>query len=166
MFKHCIFAGIETEAMMTTRINKRYKNWLLAAGILLLAAGAVVWYIYTEKFEDTKLVKAAYTVNAMDLILEFRQDNKQANAKYSEKIIVVNGTVSTVEAADTTTNIRMIDSLTGAYLIFAFQKEHHAEAKAMKAGDRVSIKGSCSSGVHSEILDTDYITFKRCALNK
>jgi hypothetical protein len=33
-------------------------------------------------------------------------------------------------------------------------------------GDKVSIKGSCSNGAFSTILETEYITFKRCAVNK
>lgn len=152
--------------MITTKINKPWKKWLTAVFVLLLAGGAVTWYIFTEKFTDTNAVKADYTVNAMDFIKEFQQNLKQANNKYSEKIIVVNGTVSSVEMADTTANIKMTDSLSGSYIIFAFQEQHLGEAKALKAGDKVSIKGSCSSGVHSEILDVDNISFKRCAVNK
>ena len=59
----------------------------------------------------------------------------------------------------------MADS-TGSYVIFAFQSQHLAEAKSIKQGDDVSIKGSCSGGAYSEILEAEFITFKRCALNK
>ena len=168
MFKHRIFARAwyPVKIMMTKKINRPYKKWLLAGLIVLLAGAAVAWYIFTEKFTDTNKVKADYTVNAEDLINEFRPNLKQANAKYSEKIIIVNGIVSAVEMADTTANIKMTDSLNGSYIIFAFQEQHLNEARLMKPGDPVSIKGSCSGGVHSEILETDYISFKRCAVNK
>lgn len=152
--------------MLTTKINKRYKKWMIAGLVLLLAAGAFMGYILTEKFTDTGMMKADYTVNAPDFIKEFQQDMNLANKKYAEKIIVVNGTVSAVEAADTTVNIKMIDTTGGAYIIFAFQQQHLAEAKAMQAGDEVSIKGSCSGGAYSNILETEYISFKRSAVNK
>ena len=152
--------------MLTTKINRRYKKWMIAGFVLLLAGGAFIWYIFTEKFTDTDKVKADYTVNALDFIKEFKQDLGAANKKYSEKIIVVNGIVSAVEAADTTANIKMIDTTSGAYIIFAFQQQHLNEAKQMKEGDKVSIKGSCSNGIYSNILETEYITFKRCAINK
>ena len=152
--------------MLTTQINRRYKKWMIAGFVLLLAGGGFIWYIFTEKFTDTAEVKADYTVRAIDFIKEFQQDLGLANKKYSEKIVVVNGTVSAVEAADTTANIKMIDSSSGAYIIFAFQQQHLAEAKQMKQGDEVSIKGSCSNGAFSTILETEYITFKRCAVNK
>jgi hypothetical protein len=146
--------------------NKRFRKWLLAIFVLLLAGGAAIWYLFTLKYDDTAGVKADYTVNAMDFIKEFKQDMSAANKKYSEKIVVVNGTVSAIEMADTTANIKMVDTTNGAYIIFAFQQQHLQEAKAMKEGEAVSIKGSCSNGAFSSILEAEYITFKRCAVNK
>ncbi|WP_462254390.1 OB-fold protein [Ferruginibacter sp.] len=140
---------------------------ILIGGFILLLAGAIaVWFIFTEKFSDTKERKAAFTVNAMDFIDEFEKNDSLANIKYAEKIITVNGRVSETEAADTTINIKMIDTATDAYIIFAFQQQHLNEAKSLKEGDSVSIKGSCSGGSYSEILETEFITFKRCAINK
>jgi len=142
------------------------KKLLVAALILIGIAAAIYWYIATEKFADTKERKAAYTVNAIDFIREFEKDETAANKKYVDKIITVNGTVSEIEAADTTVNIKFIDTASGSYAIFAFQEQYVAEAKTVKIGDPVSIKGSCSGGVLSEILGTEFITFKRCTLNK
>lgn len=147
-------------------IKSSLKKWLLAGMVLLLAGVMVVWYIFTEKFDDTKAIKSDYSVQAIEFLKEYSQDLKKANAKYSEKIVVVNGIVSAVEMADTTANIKIMDSLSGSYIIFAFQDKHVAEAKALKPGDRIAIKGSCSDGVHSDILDVNYIPFKRCALDK
>ena len=144
---------------------RRYKKWLVSFTVLLLAAVVVIWYLYTLKYDDTATVKTDYTVNAGDFIKEFQKDISTANKKYSEKIIVVNGIVSAIEMADTTANIKMSDSTNGAYIIFAFQQQHVNEAKAMKEGEQVSIKGSCSNGAFSSILETEYITFKRCAVN-
>ena len=146
--------------------NKRYRKWLLALFVVLLAGGAAIWYLFTLKYDDTATVKADFSVNAMDFIKEFKQDMNAANKKYSEKIIVVNGTVSAIEMADTTANIKMVDTTNGAYIIFAFQQQHVNEAKAIKEGDAVSIKGSCSNGAFSNILEAEYVTFKRCAVNK
>lgn len=144
----------------------RYKKWLIALGVLLLSGIAVIWWLFNLKYDDTATVKAVYTVNAMDFIKEFKQDMAAANQKYSEKIVAVNGTIAAIEMADTTANIKMVDTTNGAYIIFAFQQQHLNEAKAMKAGEQVSIKGSCSNGAFSSILEAEYITFKRCAVNK
>jgi tRNA_anti-like len=148
------------------KMNPWLKRLLIGGLLLLLAGGGVVWYIFNEKFTDTSERTAAFTVNAIDLIHEFQQSDSLANKKYAEKIITVNGRISELEAADTTINVKMIDTLTDAYIIFAFQQQHLKEAKQLKEGDSVSIKGSCSGGTYSEILETEFITFKRCAVNK
>ena len=141
------------------------KTILILLGIMLVGAIAV-YLIFTEKFEDTQKQTAAYTVNAVDFIKEFQQNDSIANRKYAEKIMVVNGTVAEKETADTTVNIKMVDTLTGSYIIFAFQEQYIKQAKQLNVGQAVSIKGSCSGGIYSKILETEFISFKRCAVNK
>lgn len=138
----------------------------MAGVILLLAAAILVWYMFTEKFTDTDNVKADYTSTAIDLVKEFKKDINSANKKYAEKIIIVHGEITKIDKADTTANLIMQDTASGAYIIFAFQQQHLTETKQMRVGDHVSIKGSCSGGNYSEILETESINFKRCALNK
>ncbi len=142
------------------------KKILALAFILVVAGGLAVYYIFTEKFDDTSTQKSLFTVSAIDLINEFKANDSAANTKYAEKILTVKGVVTAAEAADTTVNIKMVDSLTDSYIIFAFQQQHMKEAKQLKEGDVVSIKGSCSGGTYSKILETEFITFKRCAINK
>ena len=142
------------------------KKIIVGVFILLIAGAGVIWYIFTETFVDTSERKAAYTVNAMQFIKEFEKNEALANAKYNDKIVIVNGRVSETEPADTTINIKFTDTLTDAYIIFAFQEQHLQEAKQLKEGDSVSIKGSFSNGSYSDILETTSITFKRCAINK
>jgi hypothetical protein len=150
-----------------TKTKRSWVKRLLVIGLILVAiAAGIYWYVATEKFSDTKDTKATFTVNAMDFIKEFEKDDKAANKKYGDQIIVVNGRVAEVEPVDTTINIKFIDTTTSSYIIFAFQEQHLAEAKTVEVGDSVSIKGSCSGGIQSEILGNEAITFKRCTLNK
>ena len=148
------------------KMNPWFKKILYGLLVIALLGAGSIWYIFSEKFSDTKETKADFTVDALDLIHEFEKNDNLANKKYAEKMIVVNGMVSEVEAADTTVNIKMVDTTSGAYIIFAFQQQHREEAKKIKEGDQVVIKGSCSGGAYSKILETEFITFKRCALNK
>ena len=152
--------------METTEKRPWLKKIILIVGVLVLAGCIGIYLIFTQKFEDTGKQVAAYTIAANDLIKEFQQNDSIANKKYAEKIVLVNGKIAETEAADTTVNIKMIDTLTGSYIIFAFQQQHLKEAKELKQGDMVSIKGSCSGGAFSKILETEFISFKRCAINK
>ena len=149
------------------------KKWSVKRKILLsfllvivILAGVYTYYA-TEKFSGTKTVKADYSVNAFDFIREFRKDDSVSNKKYREKIITVNGRVSELESPDpATVNIKFIDTTTGDYTIFAFQEQYLSEAKSVKVGDSVSVKGSCSGSIYSNLLDAYSIGFIRCTLNK
>ena len=152
-------------------MSKTKRSWqkILLISILILAGigAAIYWYIATEKFADTKDREAAFTVNAIDFIREFRKDDSVSNKKYREKIISVNGRVSELESPDSATvNIKFIDTTTGDYTIFAFQEQYLSEAKSVKVGDSVSVKGSCSGSIYSNLLDAYNIGFIRCTLNK
>jgi hypothetical protein len=153
---------------MEVKVKKKYS--LLKKGglfflIILLLAVAWIWYVFNEKYADTTQITPAFSVTALDLIHEFEKNDSLANKKYAEKIMVVSGEVSEVEGVDSTVNIKMADSTSGSYVIFAFQPQHFLLAKKIKLGEKVSIKGSCSGGAFSKILETEFITFKRCAIN-
>ncbi len=140
----------------------------VAAGPVFVFIGFLLMenYIMGETFSDTAGVKADYTVSAADLIHEFMANDSTANKKYREKIIGVKGAASGVEAkSDSTVNIKFADS-TGSYIIFSLGKDEYDKAKDIKAGDTLSLKGSCSGSVYSEILGTTSINFKRSTLNK
>ena len=151
--------------MLKNPKNKKILKLLLIAGGSLLLIGFVVYFYFaTLSHDDTASLNADYTVEAIPFIKEFEKDHKAANKKYAEKIIAVKGIVTTIEPADTTMNIKMSDTTTGSYLIFAFQDQHMAEAKKLKPGDQAVIKGSCSDGIYSEILGTYFVSFKRSTI--
>lgn len=148
--------------------KKKWRRILLLgfAGLVVVFA-IIYWIVATEKFSPTKDRKATYEVSAIDFIREFRQNDSVANAKYNEKIVVVNGVVNELDSPDSATiNLKIVDTTTGDYAIFAFQEQYLAEARGVKLGDSVSIKGSCSGSNFSEILGVHTIQFKRSTLNK
>ena len=63
-------------------------------------------------------------------------------------------------------NIKIIDTVSSSFIIFAFQEQHLSEPKTVNVGDTVSIKGSFSAGIFSQIMEVVKIDFKRSALNK
>lgn len=142
------------------------KKILITFLAIFLIGGVGFWYIMNEEYEDTSSVKSAYTVNAMDLLQEFQEGDSAANKKYAEQIVTVNGRILEIEAADTTANIKFIDTLTGSYIIFDFQSLHANEAKSLQVGDSVSLKGSCSGSIYSQLRKAHMISFKRATLNK
>lgn len=147
------------------------KKWVLKI-LFLIAPVAVSWFAFsqvkksqlTEKTSATNTLKADYTIDALPLINEFVSADSAANAKYREKVIVVNGIISELNATDSTATLSMADS-TGSYAIFDFEKEQAVKVKALKTGNAVSVKGLCSGSIYSDILGTQTISFKHAIIN-
>lgn len=166
LFEYKIVKQI-TWSMLKNPTSKKILKWLfIGSGALLAIALIVYFYFATLRHEDTASLSIDYTVEAIPFIKEFEKDHKAANQKYAEKIIAVKGIVTATEPADTTLNIKMADTTTGSYIIFAFQERHMGKAKSLTAGDHVIIKGSCSDGIYSEILGNYFISFKRSTVEK
>lgn len=140
--------------------------WIIIGPVLAFAAYKMgEKKVMGETFTRTSEIKAEYTVNATDLLREFAAGDTAANNKYREKMMVVNGTATKVEQlGDSTTTIQLADS-TGSYVVFSFEKDQLEEVKNIKAGDSVSLKGSCSGSIYSEILGITFVSFKRSTIN-
>lgn len=139
--------------------------WLVGPLFAFLSHMFVVKYYNNATFSETGSVKADYSMNASELLREFISNDSTANNKYREKIISINGPASEVEVqSDSTVNIKFIDS-TGSYIIFPIEKDQYDKASKIKPGDPVSLKGSCSGSVYSEILGITSISFKRTTIN-
>ncbi len=157
------FYNMFTEHKKKTRWVKR----IFIIGALFLVIGVLVaWFIFTDTFDDTNKQKANIEINALDLIKQFETSDSSANKKFTEKIILVRGRVSETEIVDSIINIKMIDTTTNGTILFAFQQQNINDTKSLKVGDSIAIKGSCSGGVYSEILETEIINFKRCLVIK
>jgi hypothetical protein len=133
---------------------------------LLILGGGIVWFIFSDKFDDTSGIDADYSIAADDLLAELRNGTTVVNKKYTEKILDVAGIVSEIESLDTLVNLKFTDSSTGNYLIFTFQDKSVPEANKLAEGVSVVVRGSCSGATHSDILDLNYISFKRSAIIK
>ena len=163
MFSHCIFARYNILAKF---LMSRLKYLVIISVFIAAVALVGIWYLATRKFTDTVSEQSIYSIRALELINEFQKSDSVANIKFAGKIISVNGTVTSVEPTDSTVNIKLVDTASGSYAIFNFQQKNLAETKTIKQGDKVTIKGYCSGGVYSKILEAEFISFTRCVLNK
>ncbi len=135
---------------------------LLAVGLGI--GGGIAYYLFTEKFEDTQLVKAAHTGSALEFLKAFQSNDSLANATYRDQIVELKGRISTLEWADTSANLKIDAAGSGDYLIFDFQQEDASKTKNLKPGDSVSIRAACSGSIYSRILNSRSVQFKRATL--
>jgi len=142
------------------------KKFLTVALIFAIFAVALTVYFLTKEYKDTRNVKPDYTLTANELFQAFQKNDSSANKNYTEKILEINGIISAVEKADTVFNLKMTDSATGSFINFALQRDEILKENDIHAGDKITVRGSCSGAIYSEILETRAINFKRCIIIK
>ena len=64
-----------------TGIKSLVKKLLIAGFILFVLASGIGWCLFNRSFDDTATIEADYTVNAFDLIKEFKQNILLSNKK-------------------------------------------------------------------------------------
>lgn len=141
--------------------------WILIGPAI--SFGAYTWIktsLEHATFDNTGNAKTDYTVNALELINEFVSNDSSSNKKYTDKILLVRGRVSELEAADSSINVKFTDSLSGSYAIFDFQPGDVAKAKKLNVGDSIAIKASCSGGIFSRLRQATVVSFKRATLSE
>jgi hypothetical protein len=165
-----------------------YATIIAAIGIIIAAVPAKAWvkilliiigplatfggfklasdYLENKTHDSTASVKSAYTISASALIDEFKANDTLANKKYADQFVTVEqAKISEVKVASDSSATIEVKNDAGDYIIFAFEGDAIKEVKPLKAGDIVTIKGSCSGG-GKNILDVINIEFKRSIINK
>jgi len=80
--------------------------WVVLVGIIVAAAG--IYYVFNKPRRNISAESAAYTLQAKQLISEFKTDETKATAKYLDQTISINGEIKSVRTLD---NHSMVFSL-------------------------------------------------------
>lgn len=115
------------------------KKLLIVILILIIAAFAGYKYIY-QSHRDIEGEKAAYTVQATDLIKEFSETPDVASAKYLNTTIIVKGKLTEIEV-----NSLLLDN--AAYC--SFDVNHSIPESSLNSS--YTVKGRCIG--YDELLE-------------
>ncbi len=136
-------------------------------GIIVVGAlgGSYGLYLYFLPHRDVQSVEAFATLSANNLVAEYLKNNAAANLKYladdgDSKVLNITGRISSIET-DQKNQIVLILKEEGAAIGVSctFMESTNKNAKKLKVGDQVKIKGILRSGVDedSELLEEDVI---------
>lgn len=118
---------------------------IIIVAVLIAAAGAAIygWNEYHRTNEDLAGVQPAYTVEAMQLINEFNQNDSASNARYLGKVVAVSGTVKKVEKDEEGKyTVVLGDTADMSSVRCALDSNHATDATALNRGQSVKVKGS------------------------
>ena len=132
---------------------RSWKKIIAAALILALAGAGYGWYQYQKAPPDIRKEKGGIEITAVELLKAFQQDERAANAKYVDKVLIVAGTVTDVQtdsSGQATVYLQTNDLL--ATVTCSLYKDDEG-IKKIKAGSSARIKGVCTGMLTDVVLN-------------
>lgn len=139
--------------------RKTIVRYIVLPLLLIIAVAAI--YIYKEynrTHKDTSKLKPDYSIAATALLDEFSRNEAEANKKYWDKVLQVEGTVKELLTDDRGYySIVLGDSQSLSSVRCTVDSTHSAEAASLKKGTAIRVKGICSGYNADELLGSDVI---------
>jgi tRNA_anti-like len=110
--------------------------------LVIIIAGIYAWREYNRTVRDLDNVTADYTVEAVALINEFTAHETDANSKYQDKIIAVQGLVKKVDQADNNYTVVLGDTTDMSSVRCLMDSSHVASTAGLQRGQQLTIKGA------------------------
>jgi hypothetical protein len=126
----------------------------IALGLLALAVSTYLFINQPKK--STASRKAKFTVTAQQLLSEFESGEEAANAKYLDKVVLVEGTVSTVDAENGRTTIMLDTGNPLGRISCELSADESAKGVTLKENDTAKIKGICT-GILMDVVLVDCV---------
>lgn len=105
---------------------------------------AVSIYFYNKPHVDVKKSPAAYVLSAQNLIKEYRQNEVDTNAKYTESVIQVQGKIFEVSTLKGNGVITIKDNDNESSIICHMLPEENRKIIRLRKGQDVVVKGICT----------------------
>jgi hypothetical protein len=129
------------------------KKFLFSFGLIGLIGVGVGLYIYNKPHKDIKKSKPDFKIEASQLLAEFEENETEANTKYLDKLIEVEGTVREV-SLDDEGNVSVIleseNPLSGIICQLDDLATH--EKESFDPGEKVTFKGLCTGMLMDVVL--------------
>lgn len=136
------------------------KKLMIILGSVILIAAAVLYYVFIYAAQHKRNVndEKAIAISAVELVYAYNNNEAEANAKYLNKALVVEGIVKEVSQNQEGNTTITIDGANDFSAVFCTLKEVNNTVEVNK---KVNIKGVCI-GFTSDVVITDaYIQFKK-----
>ena len=130
---------------MTKRKTVRILLWLFLIG--LITAFASIYYVFNMPRRNLSKENAIYTLEAKQLISDFKNNETSATAKYLDKAIIVSGEIKSIRTLDNQSLVYSLeDAMEGisCSVDSADISKYTTKLSQFKIGTKVSFKGRCS----------------------
>lgn len=128
-------------------INTMKKIFLISLIVMLIGALSAL-YIYTQVYNKPHIniyeSQADFNVAAVDLIADFESDEQNANQRYLDRIVQVNGTIRNIETVNGLSVITLGNDNELAGVICNMDPTENKEVLGLEVGQTLEAKGICT----------------------
>jgi len=152
--------------------NKIVKTIFILAGVGVLIAGGIGYYMFNMPHRDVQATTSDYKLSATEIVDEYLKNSAEANNKYLDdegesKILEVTGTVASISTDFNNQVIVLLKNKNAsAGVLCTFTEATNNSAKALKKGEIVLVKGVIRSGAsYDEDLELyEHVILEKCSL--
>jgi hypothetical protein len=134
------------------------KKYIALAVVTTVILSGIAWayYLFQKPHGDVGGVSPAFRVKAADLYSAFKTNESTANMNYNGKVIEVTGTVTAVEATDSTASLLFETGDPAGSVVcgFLFTRKHKPTLPGKAT--TISVKGRCV-GFLQDVTLTDCV---------
>jgi len=127
-------------------MNKTLKIILIIVLIGIIAGIITGIYMYNKPARDISGAKPDFTLTAVELVSQYISDQDGCNAKYLDKVIVLEGKIAEITPNGNTSLIIVLENpIEGinCSIDTSYFKENTGKLQALTAGSPVKVKGVC-----------------------
>lgn len=124
------------------------KKWLITASILVVVAVAAFYYVMNKPHRSV-VDETALSVSAEALFQSFQENETDANAKYLNNVLQVEGIV---KSAETNTDGKVVIVLETGDSMFGVNCTMDKETN-VKEGDKIILKGICTGYLADVVIN-------------
>jgi hypothetical protein len=133
---------------------KKLWKYILIVGIIgIITAVIVSLYVFRKTDDSVAKQTPDFKLSCSQIVSEFEKDEPQANTKYLDKIIEVEGTIAELSSDTSGVNIILRDENETSGICCSFGKSQKIDITELKLGSKIVIKGICTGYLMDVVLN-------------
>lgn len=131
----------------------KWKKVLAALLLVMLLGASTAVYFYYKKPADIRHSAAHYETTASALLAAFTANEATANAKYLDKVVTVEGVISTINSDGNNPTVFLKTGDPMASVTCSFYETESRALKNLKTGATIKVKGVCTGMLMDVVLN-------------
>lgn len=119
-------------------------NIIISLFILAIIGLVVSFLYYNKPHTNIEKSKSDYSLTAIELIKEYKEQGIEAEKKYAERIIQVQGQIKNISTLKGNSVITLQSSDSESSVICHMLPEENAKVLELNSGQEIKVKGKCT----------------------